>query len=256
MRLAIMQPYFMPYIGYFQAIAAVDKYILYSNLNFIKEAWMNRNRLLMRDGTTVLTTVPLRSKSSYTMIYDVEIDNSKPWRDKFLRTVQMCYSRKPYYDETYPLLVDLLTPDYRLLCDLNAATIVGIARHLGITTTIETDNSHYLDMERLLQDIESDYSPLPYLETTRPIRKVARVIEMCRREGADHFLNAIGGQQLYSKEEFAQYGIQLNFIQTFPITYRQDTKNGQFVPNLSIIDVLMNNGRQVTQSLLSQYTLV
>ena len=81
MKLAIMQPYFMPYIGYFQAINAVDKYILYSNLNFIKEAWMNRNRLLMRDGSIVLTTVPLKSKSSYSMIYDVEIDNSKPCKD-------------------------------------------------------------------------------------------------------------------------------------------------------------------------------
>ena len=71
MRLAIMQPYFMPYIGYFQAIAAVDKYILYSNLTFIKEAWMNRNRLLMRDGTVVLTTVLLHCNCSYTLIHDV-----------------------------------------------------------------------------------------------------------------------------------------------------------------------------------------
>ena len=256
MRLAIMQPYFMPYIGYFQAIAAVDKYILYSNLTFIKEAWMNRNRLLMRDGTIVLTTVPLHSKSSNSMIYDVEIDNTKPWREKFLRTIQMCYSRKPYYNQVYPLLADVLAQDYRLLKDLNAATIVAISRHLGITTVIETDNTPYLPMEQQLHDIESDYSPLPYLEKTRPIRKVARVIEMCRQEGADHFVNAIGGQQLYSQEEFAQYGIQLNFVQTHPITYRQDTKSGQFVPNLSIIDVLMNNGREGTQSLLNQYTLV
>lgn len=256
MRLAIMQPYFMPYIGYFQAIAAVDKYILYSNLTFIKEAWMNRNRLLMRDGTVVLTTVPLRCKSSHTMIHDVEIDNTKPWKEKLLRTMQMCYSRKPYYDETYTLVADLLSPDYHLLKDLNAATIVGIARHLGIATPIETDNSRYLDMEQQLQNIESDYSPLPYLQTTRPIRKVARVIEMCRREGADHFINAIGGQQLYSPEEFAQYSIRINFVQTNPIQYRQDTKTGQFVPNLSIIDVLMNNGREGTRSLLTQYTLV
>ena len=256
MRLAIMQPYFMPYIGYFQAIAAVDKYILYSNLTFIKEAWMNRNRLLMRDGTIVLATVPIRSKSSHTMIYDVEIDNSKPWKEKLLRTLQMCYSRKPYYDETYPLIVDLLAPDYNLLKDLNAATTIGIARHLGINTQIEADNSRYLPMEHTLQYIESDYSLLPHLERTHPIRKVARVIEMCRREGADHFINAIGGQQLYSKDEFAQYGIRINFVQTNPIQYRQDTKTGEFVPNLSIIDVLMNNGREGTQLLLTQYTLV
>ena len=256
MRLAIMQPYFMPYIGYFQAIVAVDKYILYSNLNFIKEAWMNRNRLLMRDGTIVLTTVPLRGKSSNVMIYDVEIDNAQPWKTKFLRTVQMCYSRKPYYEEIYPILVDIMAKEYRLLKDLNAASIITIARSLGITNQIETDNTQYLLMEQLLQNIESDYSQLPYLEKTRPIRKVARVIEMCHRENADHFLNAIGGQQLYSKEEFLQYGIRLNFVQTDTIQYRQDTKTGEFVPNLSIIDVLMNNGITATRKFLSQYTLV
>ena len=256
MRLAIMQPYFMPYIGYFQAIAAVDKYVLYSNLTFIKEAWMNRNRLLMRDGTIVLTTVPLKSKSSNTMIYDVEIDNSQPWKNKFLRTVQMCYSRKPYYDEVYPLISDILAADYQLLKDLNAASIVAIARYLGITTQIESDNTRYLHMEEMLHNIEEDYSTLPYLEKTKPIRKVARVIEMCRCEGADHFINAIGGRELYSQEEFAQYGIQLNFVQTGPIEYRQDTKTGDFVPNLSIIDVLMNNGLEGTRELLTQYTLV
>ena len=104
MKLAIMQPYFMPYIGYFQAISAVDKYILYSNLNFIKESWMNRNRVLMRDGKIVTITVPLKSKSSYSMIYDVEIDNSKPWKEKMLKTIQMCYSKKPFYKEIFDLL--------------------------------------------------------------------------------------------------------------------------------------------------------
>lgn len=256
MKLAIMQPYFFPYIGYFQAISAVDKYILYSNLNFIKEAWMNRNRLLMRDGNTVMTTVPLKNKSSYSLILDIEIDNSQPWKSKFLKTVLNCYGRKPFFDEIYPLLEETLARDYHLLKDLNAATIIAISQYLGITTQIESDNSQYVSMEQQLQNIESDYSPLPYLEKTKPIRKVARVIEMCRQEGADHFLNAIGGQQLYSKEEFAQYNICLNFVQTNPIQYRQDTKLGEFVPNLSIIDVLMNNGREGTKSLLTQYTLV
>ena len=190
------------------------------------------------------------------LILDIEIDNSQPWKSKFLKTVLNCYGRKPFFDEIYPLLEEMLARDFHLLKDLNAATIIAISQYLGITTQIESDNSQYVSMEQQLQNIESDYSPLPYLEKTKPIRKVARVIEMCRQEGADHFLNAIGGQQLYSKEEFAQYNICLNFVQTNPIQYRQDTKLGEFVPNLSIIDVLMNNGREGTKSLLTQYTLV
>jgi len=163
MKLAIMQPYFMPYRGYFQAINAVDKYILYSNLNFIKGAWMNRNRLLMRDGSIVLTTVPLKSKSSYSMIYDVEIDNSKPWKEKFLKTVRMCYGRKPYFDEVMKLLDEMLSPEYRLLMDLNAGTIIAISQYLDITTEIDSDNSRFLEMENQIANIEDDYSTIPYL---------------------------------------------------------------------------------------------
>jgi len=256
MKLAIMQPYFMPYIGYFQAISAVDKYILYSNLNFIKESWMNRNRLLMRDGTIVNVTVPLKSKSSYSMIYDVEIDNSKPWKEKFLKTVQMCYSRKPYYKEIMELLDDMLAPEYRLLKDLNNNTIAQISHYLDISTDIDFANERFLDMEEKISKIEEDYSILPYLMKTKPIRKVARVIEMCRRENSDDFYNAIGGQELYSKEEFQQYGIRLNFVKTNNFKYRQDSKKGEFVPHLSIIDVLMNNGKNGTQELLQEYVLV
>ena len=256
MKLAIMQPYFMPYIGYFQAISAVDKYILYSNLNFIKESWMNRNRLLMRDGKIVTITVPLKSKSSYSMIYDVEIDNSKPWKEKMLKTIQMCYGKKPFYNEISDLLNTMLTPEYTHLKDLNNSTIVSISHYLDIQTVIDVDNSRFLDMEKGMVNIEEDYSDLPYLLKTKPIRKVARVIEMCRREGSNDFYNAIGGQELYSKEEFKQYDIRLNFVRTNNIEYRQDSKKGEFVSNLSIIDVLMNNGKIGTQKLLQEYVIV
>jgi hypothetical protein len=111
-------------------------------------------------------------------------------------------------------------------------------------------------MEKLLVNVEEDYSNMPYLLRTKPIRKVARVIEMCRREGSRDFYNAIGGQELYSKEEFQQYDIHLNFVKTNNIEYRQDSKKGEFVPNLSIIDVLMNNGKSGTQELLQEYTIV
>lgn len=256
MKLAIMQPYFMPYIGYFQAISAVDKYILYSNLNFIKESWMNRNRVLMRDGKIVTITVPLKSKSSYSMIYDVEIDNSKPWKEKMLKTIQMCYSKKPFYKEIFDLLNSMLTPEYTHLKDLNNSTIVSISHYLDIQTVIDVDNSRFLDMENGMVNIEEDYSHLPYLLKTKPIRKVARVIEMCRREGSNDFYNAIGGQELYSKEEFKQYDIRLNFVRTNNIEYRQDSKKGEFVPNLSIIDVLMNNGKDGTKELLQEFSIV
>ena len=253
MKLAIMQPYFMPYIGYFQAIKAVDKYILYSNLTFIKDGWMNRNRLQLRNGQVQIISVPLKHKSSNTMIYDIEVDNSQPWQKKLLKTIFLNYKPATYFDEIYPFLEDLLTKQYNTLSELNAETIRAIAKYLDISTEIESDNTRFLDMEQLLDVVEDDYSVMPFLKT-HPVRKVARVLEMCRREDCHDFVNAIGGQALYSKEEFKLYGIDLHFVQTHEFTYPQLAPG--FEPNLSIIDVLMHNGKEGTKKLLNEYTLI
>lgn len=254
MKLAIMQPYFMPYIGYFQAIKAVDKYILYSNLNFIKEAWMNRNRVRQRDGRLCYIMVPLQHKSSNTLIFDILIDNSKHWRKDILNTILFSYKKSEYFEEIYPLLEGLLITEVDSLTDLNALTIMGISEFLDIPTVIESDYTRYFELEENLKSVENDYSFYPYMEKTKPIKKVARVLEICRREGADFFVNAIGGQSLYSKTEFAEYGISLNFVHTNSISYPQYGQ--EFVPNLSIIDVLMHNGKEGTKKLLDEYTLI
>lgn len=255
MKLAIMQPYFMPYIGYFQAISAVDKYILYSNLNFIKEAWMNRNRLLMKDGRVYQFTVPLLHKSSNQMIRDVRIDNSKPWAKNLLLTIASNYNKAPFFAETYHLVEGLLNERYDFLYELNAACVKGIAEHLGIRTEIESDNSRFLEMEEDLSTIDSlGYERFPYMEKTSPIKKTARVIEMCRREGAQTFINAIGGQALYDKNELAEYGIDLKFVKTDEISYPQH--HGFQEGNLSILDVLMFNGVDGTKELLKKHSLV
>jgi len=243
----------MPYIGYFQAIAAVDKYILYSNLTFIKDGWMNRNRLQLQDGKILTISVPLKHKSSNTMIYDVEVDNTKPWQKKLLKTIYLNYRPSAYFDEVYPFIEGLLTPQFNTLTQLNADTIKAIAKYLDIDTVIESDNTRFLDMEKLLDVVEDNYSVMPFLKT-HPVRKVARVLEMCRRENCTEFINAIGGRVLYSKEEFCLYGIDLKFVSTNHFEYPQLVDG--FEPNLSILDVLMHNGKEGTKQLLKEYTLI
>lgn len=254
MKLAIMQPYFMPYIGYFQAISAVDKYILYGNLTFIKEQWMNRNRIRLCNGDVHTITVPLKHKSSNMMIYDIFLDNSKPWSKNLLKTLSMNYRKATFYGEVFPFIESLLGTRYETLMEMNVETLRAISSYLDIETEIDSDNSRFDDLEELLKTIELDYSGLPYLEATKPLKKTARVIEICRREHCDHFINAIGGQALYDKEEFASYGIKLDFVKTNDISYPQF--DYQFEPNLSIIDVLMHNGKEGTKKLLKEYTLI
>lgn len=256
MKLAIMQPYFMPYIGYFQAIYAVDKYILFDNVNYSKNVWINRNRLLMRDGAIVTTTVPLKGRSSFSKICELEIDNRQPWKGKYLKTVQKCYGKRPYFKEVFRVLLEMLEPEYELLRDLNNNTIVAIAHFLDIKTEIDYDISRFSELEEDLDNFGEGDDDIHYYQGRRPDRKVARIIEMCRMEGCDEYYNAIGGQSLYFKEEFMNYGIRLNFIKTNDFDYNQDSKSGEFVPNLSIIDVLMNNGKEGTKRLLQEYTLI
>ena len=254
MTIAIMQPYFMPYIGYFQAINAVDKYILYGNVNFEKKSWVNRNRLMQRNGVIEPMVVPLKKKSSNALIKDITIDYSTDWQRRLLRSIQTNYGKALYFEETFTLLTTILSKQYETLMELNTESIKAVAQHLGITTEIETDNSRFNGMEEELRQLDDRYEAFPYMLKTHPVRKVARVIEMCKREGSDHYINAIGGMELYSKDEFAQYGIQLEFIKTNPIVYNQF--NNTFEPNLSIIDVLMHNGKERTKQLLNEYTLV
>lgn len=251
-----MQPYFMPYLGYFQAIAAVDKYILYDQLTYIQSGWINKNRIRQRNMPVSNIVVPLIDKSSNTLIANTLIDNSKPWQKKILKALQLGYGKSAYYSEIMPLMEEILTREYNTISELNAYSIKRICEFLEIPTEIDSNVERYLDLEERLCDIEnSDYSRFVHLHTM-PIKKVARVLEICKAEESNFFVNAIGGQELYDKTEFKQYGIDLYFIKMNSVQYSQNCKDGSFEPGLSIIDVLMHNGKEGTKQLLNEYTLI
>lgn len=251
-----MQPYFLPYIGYFQAIDAVDKYILYSNVNFSKKGWINRNRLLMKDGSIFTMTAPIMHKSSTKLINSIKIDKSTRWKLKLLRTIYTSYKGSVFFDEIYPFLEKIFSSSFEYLYQLNGYLIEGICNFIGIKTIIEYENiNKYLELEESLLEIDkNNYSQFLYLEKTTPEKRVARILEICRYENANTYINAIGGQSLYSKDEFAKYGVDLKFIQTEGIDYPQFSQ--EFEPNLSIVDVLMHNGSEGTNNLIKKYTLI
>ncbi len=255
MNLAIMQPYFFPYIGYFQAINAVDKYILYSKLNYITEGWINRNRILKVNGEAFFIIVNVVDKSSYKKICEIKLDCNKKWRKKILHSIYFNYKISPFFEEIYALVEQIVNYDTEYLYKINEIGIVTICNFLEIDTEIVCDNEKYSDIEEKLLKVDlNDYSGFPFLEGRKPIKKVLRVIEICRREGANIFINAIGGQALYNKSEFASYNIELKFISTENFSYPQNSS--YFVPNLSIIDLLMNCGRDKTKLLLDKYDLI
>lgn len=233
MKIAVMQPYAFPYIGYFQLINSVDKFIFYDDVNFIKRGWINRNRILV-NRTDYLFAIPLQKISQNILIKQTLIHKNDYvlWKDKFLQTVELNYKKAPYFEFSIELLKSVLDKEYFTISELAINSIQIIARYLGITTDFIISSESYQNRELGRKD---------------------RLIDICKYEDSNHYINALGGQSLYIKEEFLQEEIKLNFLKTLPIEYKQ-FKN-EFVPWLSIIDVLMFNSREEIAIMLNQYEL-
>jgi hypothetical protein len=221
MRLAIMQPYLFPYIGYYQLIAAVDQFIVYDNIKYTKKGWINRNRML-QNGKDVMFSLPLKSDSDYLDVCERELASDFN-REKLLNQFREAYRRAPYFDQTFPLVEQIVQYGDTNLFRFLLNSIVRTCRHLEITTEIRISSDIAIDHELKNQD---------------------KVLALCEAVGASTYVNAIGGMELYSREPFREKGIELKFIQSKPFEYPQFSN--AFVPWLSIIDVMMLNSKEDT----------
>jgi hypothetical protein len=231
-KLAIMQPYLFPYIGYFQLINAVDKFIAYDDVTFIKQGWINRNNILV-NGHPFLFTVPVKNISSYALILETEVVNRIDWKKKLLKTIEYSYQKAPYYQGVFQLIGNTLSSEEQYISKIAMNSIKAVVS--------------YLELHTELQDSSTCY-------TNNKLSSQERVLDICQQESASQYINPIGGKELYSKHIFKARGIDLNFIKSKPIRYKQ-TKN-DFIPNLSIIDVLMFNSPQEIKAMLRQYELI
>jgi len=216
MKIAIMQPYFFPYIGYFQLIESVDLFIIYDNIKYTKKGWINRNRFL-RNGTDCVFTVPLRKDSDLLDVKDRVVARDFD-RGKLVRQLREAYRRAPHFESAFPVVEKLIMSSRENLFEYIHGSVVELCRHLDIGSRIVPSSSLAIDPALNAQD---------------------RVLALCKAAGASVYVNAIGGQQLYSREDFHTRGIELKFLESQPITYPQF--GDPFVPWLSIIDVMMFN---------------
>jgi hypothetical protein len=232
MTIAIMQPYIFPYIGYFQLINAVDKFVIYDDVNFINKGWINRNRILL-SGKDHLLTIPLKDASQNKLIYEVELLESEPWRKKLLKTIQQSYQKAPNYQTVFPIIEEIVNFETKTINGLVINCIRRICKYLELDTEI-------VDSSR------------GYENTT--LKAQERILDICKQENADRYINPIGGMTLYDKEKFGVEGVELNFIKSTAGPYPQ-FKNA-FVPWLSIIDILMFNSKESVNSMLKEYELI
>ena len=227
-----MQPYFFPYIGYFQLISAVDMFIVYDNIKYTKKGWINRNRML-QNGRDVMFSLPLKSDSDNLDVCERELAADFN-RDKLLNQFNGAYRRAPYFAQTFPLVEQIVRYEDTNLFRYLHHSIVRTCEHLGIATEIRISSGIAINHDLKNQD---------------------KVLALCAAVGARTYVNAIGGVELYSKESFQKKGIELKFIQSKPFEYPQFDK--EFVPWLSIIDVMMFNPRDTIQTCIStNYELI
>ena len=216
MRLGVMQPYFLPYIGYFQLIASVDQFILYDNIKYTKKGWINRNRMLS-NGADAIFSLPLMKGADSLNVVERELALQFD-RTKLLNQFKGAYDRAPHFDLTYLVLERIVRFDDNNLFRYIHHSIVRLCEHLGITTNIIISSEVAID---------------------HALKGQEKVLALCKATGADTYINAIGGVELYTKDDFRNQGIDLKFIKARPFEYKQF--GAAFVPWLSIVDVLMFN---------------
>lgn len=230
--IAIMQPYFLPYIGYFQLMAAADKFVMFDDVSFIPRGWINRNRLLL-NGTAHTFTVPLRGASPNRLICEIELDGEQGWRKKLLRTIRQAYGKAPYYAQVFTLLERVINFPSLRLDDFLLNSLREVVRYLSLEVEIIETSRIYRNAHLKGQD---------------------RILDICRQEEANIYINPIGGVELYDQARFSKQDLSLYFLRSRPISYSQG-KEGH-VAWLSIMDVLMFNEPTTVQRLLREIDLV
>ena len=223
---------FLPVHRYRQIIAFADKFVLFDDVNYIVRGWINRNNILL-NGKPFLFTLPIEGASPHKQIRQLELQDDRKVRSKLLRSLECAYHKAPMFDEVFPVISGIINDTERDLVKFLHFQFLEIYKYLGIE-----------DNTLLSSGIPQDPN----------LRAQDKIMGICKYLGADHYINAIGGQELYDKEYFRSRNVKLSFLKMNEIRYHQF--NDDFVPNLSIIDVLMFNSAEGTRKLLQEFELV
>ena len=233
MKVAVMQPYTFPYLGYFQLVHAVDTFVFADDVNFIKNGWINRNKILLNNKEHLLS-FPCIAQSQNKMIKEVKINMElKAYKD-ILITLRQAYKSAPYFKSVFPILETVFENHSNTISELATKTVITISEYLKLETKFLFTSINFQD--------------------TKGLDKSERLVLISKELGSDQYINPIGGKDIYDKSYFKENGIALNFIETGPVSY--DQFNNVFVPGLSMIDVLMFNSIAEINLLLNSYKLV
>ena len=235
MKLAVMQPYLFPYIGYWQLINAVDEFVIYDDVNFISRGWINRNNILV-DGESKMITLALSKASINKRINEIDIASELGTKEAFLKKIVNAYRKAPFFGTVFPLLEKIILNSENNISKYILTSIQTICSYLEISTKILVSS-----------EIPKDNN----------LRGDDKIVHICEILGAETYINPYGGMAIYDEEKFEKKNIKLFFIKADleRICYKQfDTP---FVNGLSIIDILMfNSSVKIKEEMLQRYSLL
>lgn len=235
MKFALMQPYFFPYVGYFSLIHSVEHFMFFDDVQFTKKSWMSRNRLLNIEKGEPFYIRPDIEKPKYReYLQNVQLDENGNWKERLLQQINGYKNKARHYNDTVKFLHDLLDCDFKGLSDLNVRSTMLTANYLGIERIFDkfTDHNFWFDEKPDIGDW-------------------GRVV--ADKVGATHYINSPGGGDFIFSDKFDELGMKLGFVQPNLKEYRQGVN--AFTPGLSIIDVLLFNGREKTAEMVEDYKI-
>lgn len=230
MKIAIMQPYFFPYAGYFSLISCVDKFVFYDDVSFIKNGWINRNRLLI-SGAVRYFTIPLCGASSNLKISEVVFQDKASWERKMLEGIRQSYAKAPFFKETFDLIREVLCVETNSISDVAKRSVRLTSERLGFSISFIDSSSSYNNSD---------------------LRGERRLIDICRKEGGSEYYNPVGGKKLYDPKDFLDANLKLSFVSGELKPYRQF--DGGFQSGLSVLDMMMFNSYEACRELISEET--
>lgn len=235
MKVALMQPYFFPYIGYFQLINEVDEFVIFDNAQYIRRSWITRNRLLNAHKESTFINVPVCKEAMGTKIKDIRINNDIQWQNKIFQQL-LYYKNAPYYQYVKDFLSDCFTVnDSDYVSQFNTRSLKMICDLLKIDTKITVLSEKF-----------------PAIDTADEADEWG--IKVSKALNASTYINAIGGKEFYNPEKYLNNGIDIQFVEPVLLAYKQFKP--LFVPGLSIIDVMMFNEIEKIREMLQLYLLV
>lgn len=233
MKIAIMQPYLFPYIGYWQLINAVDKFVILDDVNYIMRGYINRNSILM-NGKPHRFTIPIKKASQNKLIMETKLDFDYNAKQKFLQTLRYAYHKAPYYNDVMPILESIILNQQDDLTQYIYRSFVKICEYLQL-------NAEFYFSSKIQKD--------------NTLHGEGRIIEICKCMQGDIYINPYGGRNLYHHNNFEEESINLFFLEPHMDSIIYDQNNDNFERGLSIIDVLFYNDVKTINCFLGEYDL-